>query len=76
MQISKHAYLVWIAVAQKKICCFNVTMDILIFMYVFQSIQLGKNLEQSRKHHHLLHSAPNPATKYFSLGWGIKGYTD
>lgn len=62
----------WIAVAQKKICCFNVPMDILIFMYVLQSIQLGKSLEERREHHHHpLHSAP----KYFSLR-GTKGYTD
>lgn len=72
VKISKHAHLVWIAVAQKQICCFNVPMDILVFMDVFQSIQLGKDLEQRRKHHHLL-STPNPVTKYFSLRQGNQG---
>lgn len=32
----------WIGVAQKQICCFNVTVNILIVMYIFQSIQLGR----------------------------------
>lgn len=70
VQVRTHAHLMWISVAQKKICCFNVPMDIFIFMYVFQSIQLGKSLEGRKEHHHLLHSAPSPATKYFSLRQG------
>lgn len=59
----------WIGVAQKQVCCFNVTMNILIFMYIFQSIQLGRiKIEKESKHHHHLHFFTlNPTTKYFSL---------